>query len=289
MSIQKFNIWVIMALLFSLIALPALTRAAENEASIIFKSGTNIDTIIKHSGKDKSVKDQIFAMKTYTEPLTKSYKNIKINVKYAINNFIVYGTQGTDNLSAIQRYNLVKLYKTKNKNVPQTEADWLKLLQSPGNNSKCVTMSCLIALAQSCQKGELQYEYHNMPVPLIPLEGLTTDGATNYKIVGINKDNLCTFIIASKSMTFKLNQKGRSEALKRGQTNAEIDAQLKTMNDSTKSLSKSITTCNGTNKNISTYFTDSIKGHESVHCSADSNESTCTYEPDVICKTITSL
>jgi len=101
----------------------------KNEASMIFKSGTNLNDFLSKLKKKKSTKDQIYAMGKFTEPLAKNIKGLKITDKYAINNFIVYGTPSTYNLSAKSRYDLISQYKVKYKKLPTTEADWIKLLE----------------------------------------------------------------------------------------------------------------------------------------------------------------
>lgn len=104
--------------------------AATTEAKIIFDSGYNLDNFLNNLKRKKSSKDQIYAMNKYTKPITKNEKYIKLNDQYAINNFIVYGSASTQKISALERYNLLKQYKTKYKKLPINENDWNNLLKS---------------------------------------------------------------------------------------------------------------------------------------------------------------
>jgi len=98
------------------------------EASMIVKSGTNLNAFLKYNKVKKDTKAQIDAMKKYTEPLVKGLKGIKTSHKYAINNFIVYGTPSVQKMTIEKRYQLVFLYKESSKKVPLNQADWIKVL-----------------------------------------------------------------------------------------------------------------------------------------------------------------
>lgn len=84
-----------------------LAQNEKTEASIIVKSGTNLNELLQHTKHKKNSNDQTYAMKKFTEPLVKNIKGIKVSEKYAINNFIVYGTQNTQKLSAQKRNVLI--------------------------------------------------------------------------------------------------------------------------------------------------------------------------------------
>ncbi|MFZ4648464.1 MAG: hypothetical protein ACOYMB_02370 [Patescibacteria group bacterium] len=127
-------------LLFMFLA-PNSNADENSEAKVVYDSGINLNVILKSTGKRMSVKDQTYSMRTYTLPLTKNFKNIPIGQKYAINNFIVYGTASTNNLSAKERFNLVKAYITKQKKLPKIKEDWLSILKKPSVIPKPVAAS----------------------------------------------------------------------------------------------------------------------------------------------------
>lgn len=101
----------------------------DSEQKNIVDSGKDLQMIIKHTGKKKDTQAQMFAMKKYTEPVTKSDKKITINQKYAINNFIIYGTQSTKKLTQDKRYQAVKKFKANFKKLPKSESDWKEVLK----------------------------------------------------------------------------------------------------------------------------------------------------------------
>ena len=125
-------------LFFLLVGLGSAASAKDEklEASIIFKSGSNINEILNHTKKKKSSNDQTYAMKKFTDPLIKGLKGVKTSDKYAINNFVVYGTQETGKLSAKERFNLLVSYKNKYKFTPKSQGDWEKVLGLAMVNSK---------------------------------------------------------------------------------------------------------------------------------------------------------
>lgn len=49
----------------------------KTEAEVVFKSGSNITTILQHFKNKKSPKDQTYAMKKYVEPLIRNVKGTK--------------------------------------------------------------------------------------------------------------------------------------------------------------------------------------------------------------------
>lgn len=68
--------------------------------------------------------------------------------------------------------------------------------------------------------------------------------------------NSCTLIFSSPVTIFSISDKGRAAALAKGMTDAQITAQLQTMNDSMKSVAGSPTTCPSNASAISAYLTD---------------------------------
>lgn len=100
----------------------------DNESSIIVKSGQSLDAILKHAGKKKDTNAQIVAMKKFTEPIAKGQK-ILLAQKYALNNFIVYGTASTKKLNQDKRTSAIKKFIASFKKVPKSESDWNEVLK----------------------------------------------------------------------------------------------------------------------------------------------------------------
>jgi ABC-type multidrug transport system fused ATPase/permease subunit len=67
-------------------------------------------------------------MKSFTETLKKQFPKVTTAQLYTINNFVTYGTESTAKLSAKERFALVTAYVKANKKLPNSEADWAKLL-----------------------------------------------------------------------------------------------------------------------------------------------------------------
>ena len=63
-------------------------------------------------------------MEKYTSPITEGVAGLSVNQKYAINNFIVYGTETTQILGAGERAGVVNSYKKAFNKVPRTEEEW---------------------------------------------------------------------------------------------------------------------------------------------------------------------
>lgn len=95
----------------------------DGESLIVVKSGKDLNLILKHTNHKKNIASQVYAMKKYTDQLAKGSK-ITINQKYAINNFIVYGTKSNQKLTVAKRAEVVKSYKAKYKKLPMSEKDW---------------------------------------------------------------------------------------------------------------------------------------------------------------------
>jgi|GEM_PF-4565073 len=97
-------------------------------AQQIYLSGKDLNGYLKYCGHKKSVKDQVYAMNKYTNPLVGKLKLTKLE-KYAINNFIVYANPLTATMKAVDRFNLLKQYKQQNQTLPKTASDWEILLK----------------------------------------------------------------------------------------------------------------------------------------------------------------
>lgn len=173
---KKFLKIIAICILFFSLSSSALAQNEKDEANSIFKSGVNLNEFLKNNKKTMNVKDQIYAMKKYTEPLIKGIKEVKISDKYVINNFIVYGTQSTSKLTAQKRYELIKLHKTKYKKLPTNQADWENLLKlnnnikSPTKNTKAIKIK-LFNGGKIITKEITQEEFDKYQVSLSVING----------------------------------------------------------------------------------------------------------------------
>lgn len=107
-----------------------------DEAAIIFKSGTELRQLLVYDRTSRDVDAQIDDMQRYTEPLLSGIASFSQSEKYALNNFIVYGTRDTANLEKQGRYELVKRYRDVFGKLPQSQSDWVDLLQFYQNELK---------------------------------------------------------------------------------------------------------------------------------------------------------
>ena len=153
---------------------------------------------------------------------------------------------------------------------------------------KCSTIDCLIEFAKTCTKSELVHAY-SMPFPFMPDSGITINSKTYYKINGNSTNNICTFTHKSLGGTMTLSKEGKQKALQGGQTEKEINEQIKTMSDSLNDPTtlQYTTTCNGTNTDITKYLTNTKQGNFSGSCAfaLGEKETKCTVEPNLTCIT----
>jgi hypothetical protein len=152
--------------------------------------------------------------------------------------------------------------------------------------AKCSSLDCLIGLAKTCSKGEFTHEY-SMPF-FDPENGMTLNVKTYYKINGKDSNNACNLIQQSRGGNAILSEKGRQVLIENGQTEEEINSQMKSVNDSINNPStlNIITTCTGAGTDISTYLKNSKQGNFSSSCeSSSSTEATCSFEPNLTCVT----
>ena len=101
------------------------------EANLIAPSGsstTKLGLLVKALNTTRNNQKMTQNMKSYTETLKKQFPKISIAQLYTINNFVTYGTESTAKLSAKERFALVTAYVKANKKLPNSEADWAKLL-----------------------------------------------------------------------------------------------------------------------------------------------------------------
>lgn len=101
------------------------------EANLIAPSGSStakLGLLVKALNTTRNSQKMTQNMKSYTETLKKQFPKITTAQLYTINNFVTYGTESTAKLSAKERFALVSVYVKANKKLPNSEADWAKLL-----------------------------------------------------------------------------------------------------------------------------------------------------------------
>lgn len=169
---------------------------------------------------------------------------------------------------------------------PTINAD-KSLLPAPTEIVQCSDMDCLINLSRSCQPGEVAYNYVG-PIPLFQMEGLIFDVTTNYTIIGKDSNDSCILTEEPMGGIIRLTDEERLNLFNSGMTSVEIDEALAAMNDSINSTDvlNSVTTCAGTSENMSIYLTNEKEGTTSMSCEIGTEQSTCTYEPNITCVTI---
>lgn len=105
-------------------------NTTKKEASAIYKSGSDLNGFLMFNKTKKNLAAQKKGMKIYIDSLVKGGEKITTNERYAINNFIVYGTPSTSIYIQDQRFLMIKKYKEYNDSLPKTEDNWNLLLKS---------------------------------------------------------------------------------------------------------------------------------------------------------------
>jgi len=279
---KKFLFSLLIVTIYFLVASTVLAANEKSESAVIVGSGTNLNMILKHNGVKKNVQAQINGMSTYTDVLTKNIKGIKLSQKYAINNFIVYGTKETKTLTTSTRYQLITSYQKKYKKLPLSQIDWINLLKM--NSSKktiCNNYECLISAASKCQPISVTISY-TMPFLFDP--NITQSGKTLFKIQKATGVNDCVLTFSSPTTVFSISAAGRKAASSKGSTDTQINAQLQTMNDSAKSTSGIQSICSSKAGIIAAYLTDA----KNLKLKTKSNGQTTTYTTssghELVCK-----
>jgi len=95
-----------------------------SEAEVVFESGSSLETIINHNNTAMDVVAQQNGMEKYTSPIASDFPDILVSTLYAINNFIVYGTETTQILGAGERAGVVNSYKKAFNKLPNSEEEW---------------------------------------------------------------------------------------------------------------------------------------------------------------------
>ncbi len=95
-----------------------------DEANIVYRSGTSLNDIVVHNKTAVNSPLQAQYMEKYTAPIIKEAAGLATAQIYAINNFIVYGTESTRILGAGERAGVVNSYKKAFGKVPRSEEEW---------------------------------------------------------------------------------------------------------------------------------------------------------------------
>lgn len=100
---------------------------------------------------------------------------------------------------------------------------------------------------------------------------MTVAGQTKYEIKKSPGASDCVLIFSSPVSTLSISEKGRAASLAQGMTDAEIAAQLQTMNESLNSeaATQSQTVCSSNAVAISAYLNDAKNGNSTVNVEAD--------------------
>lgn len=99
-------------------------KQVENDASIAYTSGSDLTTLLAHNNVSINIEAQKKGMEKYIPNLTSGIENLTNENKYAVNNFIVYGTISTRILGAGERAGVVNSYKKAFGKLPITQSEW---------------------------------------------------------------------------------------------------------------------------------------------------------------------
>ncbi|MEI7497776.1 MAG: chitobiase/beta-hexosaminidase C-terminal domain-containing protein [Candidatus Falkowbacteria bacterium] len=102
-----------------------VTMVKLTESQLLMQSNKNLDQYIRDLKLKKDSKAQKNSIIKYTTPLVKADKKISQSQIFAINNFLVYGTQSTKKLSINKRFLAIKKFKAQFKKLPKSESDWV--------------------------------------------------------------------------------------------------------------------------------------------------------------------
>ncbi len=206
---------ILLSILIISVLLPTIIFAKneKNEASLIVKSGANLNLIINEAGRKKDPNLQTEIMKKYTESFIKGDKKILTKEKYAINNFIVYGTKETAQLGVGKRSELIKLFQKKYKKNPKTQKDWEQVLGMKTKQLEEDNCGLIVAKLAACLPYECRYTDPMLNVSVTKKISGYSDGLCNYEDRLPNKYVVkCAYSEASRkaaSEYFKAYMDGR--------------------------------------------------------------------------------
>ena len=143
---------------------------------------------------------------------------------------------------------------------------------SVASSLNCNTYDCLISAASKCQPASGVISYSNISNPFAV--DFLQSGQTKYEIKKTAGSNNCTLTSSILSSSFNISNQTRQTLLAQGKTQAQIDAQLKTMNDSfqfkmpdgsIKSMFGILSTCISDSNTISSYLADVKNGSNNLN------------------------
>ena len=117
-------------------------------------------------------------------------------------------------------------------------------------------LECLISAVKECKPVNGTISINNIPFPL--MDGVLVAGTTNYEIIKGNTD--CIAKSTNLSTLFTLSDTARLKMANNGMTAAQIDAQIKSMNDSTALTIGKVTSCAGNGLTLASYIQEQMKG-----------------------------
>jgi hypothetical protein len=124
-------------------------------------------------------------------------------------------------------------------------------------NTVCDNYQCLIAAASKCQPISVNISYSGFPFPFDP--NISMSWQQKYEIKKSSGVNDCSLIFSFPVVYFSISDEGRKAELALGKiTDAQINTQLQTMNDSTKSATGIQMSCLSSTKAIVDYLTDAM-------------------------------
>ncbi|MDO8743444.1 MAG: hypothetical protein Q7J30_02760 [Candidatus Azambacteria bacterium] len=148
----------------------------------------------------------------------------------------------------------------------------------PTSTPPCDNYQCLISAASQCQPISTTISYSGVPFPLDP--EISGSGQMKYEIKKSSKTDSCVLVFSNPVASLSISDKGRKAALASGMTDAQITAQLQTMNDSYKSVAGMQTTCSSNTNAIVSLLTDTVTnmndGTLKVDVKINLNETTYT-------------
>ncbi|MCL5733090.1 MAG: hypothetical protein M1334_00285, partial [Patescibacteria group bacterium] len=147
-------------------------------------------------------------------------------------------------------------------------------------NATCDNYQCLISAATQCEPIYATITYSNTQFPMNP--DISVSGQTKYEVNKSNSANSCVLTFSSPTTSLSVSIKGREDLIAKGLTDAQITAQVKAMNDSSKLAASFQNICTSSPKIIVSYLTAmengaTIQGTTNAEESIGSSNETMTY------------
>lgn len=100
-----------------------------DESALVNDSSADLSSLLAHNGATQNNAEQTASMEKYTNALTAGITGLTTENTYAINNFIVYGTQTTKILGAGERAGVVNSYKAAFGKLPTDADSWADVIK----------------------------------------------------------------------------------------------------------------------------------------------------------------